>query len=570
MIKRVLALSVIVILFTNYIEAQQVDIEKISKIGENKPITLSGGLSANNVFYSGNQQSGRQDWTYYLNGTVNLNVYGQVNIPITLNLTNLGADLSYPSLPNRVAIHPTYKWATGHIGDVSMNFSSYTLAGHQFTGAGVDLTPGKLKISAMGGRLLKKVRYDNDNPSIMPNYKRMGYGAKVQYDEAKYSLGMIYFGAHDQKEEGMFHTLDSLGITPAQNTALSWNATLNLIQNMSFNVEYAISFFTRDSRAPGERDNFIDDIFGRKTSTSAYHAINARFNYQLKKNTIGIGYERIDPEYKTLGAYYFNNDYENITLNFARPFLKDDKANIAVSFGVQRDNLDKKKEETSNRYVGSINLNYNPSEDLQTSLNFSTFQSYRNIKSQFDYINETSPYDNMDTLRFTQLSQNLDASVMYTFKKTEKQVQRINLNASYQESADRQGGISLPGNVSRFLNAAVGHAVQFIPQGVSITSSVNASYNYGGAAESYTVGPMLGVTASFFKKTLTTGISSSYNMNIDNSTIRARVFNCRANTAYRFKKKHNLNASVVWQNRNITDKRKTDAITTTVAYAYSF
>lgn len=570
MTKKIPALLVIAILFTNYLSAQQVDIEKITKIGKNKPITFSGGLSAGNVFYSGNQQSGRQDWTYYLNGTVNMNIYGQVNIPITLNLTNLGADLSYPSLPNRFAIHPTYKWATGHIGDVSMNFSSYTLAGHQFTGAGVELTPGKLKVSAMAGRLLKKVGYDYNNPSIMPNYKRMGYGAKVQYDDAKYSVGMICFGAHDQKEEDMFYTLDSLGITPAQNTALSWNATLNLVRNMSFNVEYAISFFTRDSRAPKERNNFIDDVFGRKTSTSAYHALNARLNYQLKKNTIGIGYERIDPEYKTLGAYYFNNDYENITLNFARPFLKDDKANVAVSFGVQRDNLDKKKEETSNRYVGSVNLNYNPTEDLQTSLNFSTFQSYRNIRSQFDYINETSPYDNMDTLRFTQLSQNMDASVMYTFKKTEKQVQRINLNASYQESADRQGGISLPGNVSRFVNGAVGHSIQFVPQGVSITSSINASYNYGGASESYTVGPMLGATASFFKKTLTTGLSSSYNVNIDGSTIRARVFNCRVSAAYRIKKKHNLNAGMIWQNRNITDKKKTDAITTTVAYSYSF
>ena len=570
MIKKIAVLLIGTILVISNIKAQQVDIEKISKIGENKPITFNGGLSAGNVFYSGNQQSGRQDWTYYLNGSLNLNIYGQVNIPINVNITNLGKDLSYPSLPNRFSIHPTYKWATGHIGDVSMTFSSYTLAGHQFTGVGVDLTPGKFKISAMNGRLLKRVDYDYDEPAIMPNYKRMGYGAKLQYDEEKYSVGMIYFGAHDQKEDKMYHTLDSLGIPPAKNTALSWNATLNLIENMSFNVEYAMSFFTRDSRAPKESNNFIDDIFARKTSTSVYHAINARVNYQLKKNTIGLGYERIDPDYKTLGAYYFNNDYENITLNFARPFLRDDKANVAVSFGVQRDNLDNKKEETSNRYVGSVNLNYNPTEDLQTSLNFSTFQSYRNIKSQFDYINETSPYDNLDTLKFTQLSQNLDASIMYTYKKTEKQVQRVSLNVSYQESADRQGGISLPGNVSRFVNAAIGHGIQFVPKGISISSSINASYNYGGAMESYTIGPMVGVTAAFFKRTLTTGLSTSYNMNIDGSTIRARVLNCRANAAYRIKKKHSLNASMVWQNRDIKDKRKTDAVTTTIAYAYSF
>ncbi|MDR0836433.1 MAG: hypothetical protein LBN11_07650 [Tannerella sp.] len=540
------------------ISAQQINLESVSKIGEDKPFAISGGLSAGNIFYNGNQQSGRQDWTYYLNGTLNLSLYGQINIPISVNLTNLGADLSYPSLPNRLSIHPTYKWITGHIGDVAMNFSSYTLSGHQFTGAGVDLTPGnKLKISAMGGRLLKKIDFDSNNPTLMPTYNRVGTGAKVQYDDAKYSVGMIYFGAKDQTKDILFQPLDSLGITPMQNNVFSWHATLNMIQNLSFNAEYAISLLTRDSRAP-------------EASSHAYHAMNAKLNYQLQKNTIGIGYERIDPEYKTLGAYYFNNDYENITLNFARPFLKGDKANVAASFGVQRDNLDNNKEESSNRYVSSINLNYNPTEDLQTSLNFSTFQSYRNLKSQFDYINELSPYDNMDTLRFTQLSQNLDGAITYTFKKTEKQNQRLNLNVSYQESADRQGAISLPGNVSRFLNSTLGYGIQFIPQNIHITSSLNVSYNYGGAIESYTLGPMLGATASFFKKTLTTGLSGAYNMNLDSGDIRARILSCRANASYRIKKKHHFNAHVVWQNRDIKEKRKTDAITTTVSYSYSF
>ncbi|NDV79492.1 hypothetical protein [Dysgonomonas sp. 511] len=551
--------------------AQQVDIEKISKIGENKPIAINGGLSLGNVFYSGNQTSGRQDWTYYLNGTVNFNIYGQLNIPITVNLTNLGKDLSYPSLPNRLSIHPTYKWITGHIGDVSMTFSPYTLNGHQFTGAGVELTPpGKFKVSAMGGRLLKKVEYDYGNPYIMPNYSRIGGGAKVQYDDAKFSVGMIYFGAKDQEKEDIYYVMDSLGITPAENNVFSWNASLNFVKNMNFTVEYAISLFTRDKRAPKESSFFLDNILGRKTSTSAYHALNARLNYQIHKNTIGIGYERIDPEYHTLGAYYFNNDYENITLNFARPFLKDDKANIAVSFGVQRDDLDNTKEESSDRYVGSVNLNYNPTEDLQMSLNFSTFQSYRNVKSQFDYINEVSPYDNMDTLQFSQLSQNLDFSAMYTFKKTEKQNQRLNLLVSYQESADRQGKISLPGGVSRFVNSALGYGLQLIPQGINITSSLNASYSYGAATESYTIGPMVGATASFLKKSLTTGFSTAYNINMDGGDIRARVFNLRLNAAYRMKKKHSLNANMVWQNRNITDKSKKDAITTTVSYAYSF
>ncbi|NDW11006.1 hypothetical protein [Dysgonomonas sp. 520] len=550
--------------------AQQVNLEDVANITKNKPFTFNGGISAGTVIYGGTPQPGRQDWTYYLNGNLNVNVYGQINIPISINLTNLGSDLSYPSLPNRLSFHPSYKWATAHIGDVSMTFSPYTLNGHQFTGAGVDLTPGKFRISAMGGRLLRKVDYDPDNANIMPNYSRYGYGVKAEYDTEKYAVGLTYFGAKDNKVDTERITFDSLGIQPMQNSVIGFNTRISLVKNLTLIAEYAVSYLTRDAYAPKDGNGIVNDILNKRTSTNTYHAFNARINYQFLKNTIGIGYERIDPDYQTLGAYYFNNDYENITLNYARPFLKDDKATVAVSFGIQRDDLNNSKEESTDRYVGSVNLNYAPNENLQFSANYSTFQSHRNIKSQFDYINETSPYQNLDTLNFTQLSQNLDGSMMFTFKKTEKQNQRINLNMSYQESADRQGGISTPGNVSRFVNSALGYGISFIPQAININSSFNASYNYGGGVESYTLGPMIGVSANLLKKTLMTGFSTSYNMNINDGDIQAKVLNLRLNASYRILKKHNLNASFVWQNRNITNKKKTDLTTTSLSYAYSF
>ena len=550
--------------------SQQVDLENIGNITQNKPVSFNGGISAGTVMYGGTPQPGRQNWTYYLNGNLNVNIYGQVNIPISINLTNLGTDLSYPSLPNRLSLHPTYKWATAHIGDVSMTFSPYTLNGHQFTGAGVELSPNKFRISAMGGRLLRKVDYSVDNPGIMPNYKRMGYGVKAEYDTDKYAVGLTYFGAGDTKEDNLRITFDSLGIQPMQNSVIGINTRINLVSNLTLIAEYAVSLLTRDQYAPEEGGGLINNILNKRTSTNTYQAFNARINYQLFKNTIGIGYERIDPDYKTLGAYYFNSDYENITLNFARPLLKDDKANIAISFGVQRDDLNKDKEESTNRYVGSVNLNYSPTEDLQLSANYSTFQSHRNIKSQFDYINETSPYQNLDTLNFTQLSQNLDGSLSYTFKKTEKQSQRASLNLSYQEAADRQGGISIPGNVSRFVNSVLGYGISFIPQGINVNTSFNASYNYGGGIDSYTLGPMVGVTANLLKKTLTTGFSTSYNTNLNDGKIQAKVLNLRLNASYRLLKKHNLNASFVWQNRDITNRQKTDITTTTLSYSYSF
>src|SRR5690606_16226055 len=114
-----------------------------------------------------------------------------------------------------------------------------------------------------------------------------------------------------------------------------------------------------------------------------------------------VGYERIDPQYRTLGAYYFNNDLENITVNGATAILQG-KLNLAANAGTQRDNLDNTKVSTMRRVVGSFNAGYAPSQKVNLNASYSTFQTYTNIRSQFLDINQLTPYDNLDTLNFTQ------------------------------------------------------------------------------------------------------------------------------------------------------------------------
>ncbi len=127
---------------------------------------------------------------------------------------------------------------------------------------------------------------------------------------------------------------------------LSFKGSVLLHKNLELYGEYANSALTNDLRAEGDKPekSIASSLFKGNSSTEVYSALNTGVNLNLQNITIGIRYEKIDPEYRTLGAYYFNNDYENITLNYARPLLKNDKANIAVSFGVQRDNLDNSKE----------------------------------------------------------------------------------------------------------------------------------------------------------------------------------------------------------------------------------
>jgi hypothetical protein len=306
-----------------------------------------------------------------------------------------------------------------------------------------------------------------------------------------------------------------------------------------------------------------------RTSTHAYKAFRADVNYQLKKNNIGIGYERIDPEYRTLGAYYFNNDYENITLQYARPFWHD-KIDLALSWGVQRDDLDNNKEQSSKRFVGSANVNYTPNEKFNASLSYSSFQTYMNIRSQFEYINGETPYDNLDTLDFTQLSQNLSLSTLYNFYKNENKRQNINVNLSFQEAADKQGDIIKPGALSQFYNMSTTYGLLLVPQAINFTASINTTYNHVGGEAFWIIGPTVGVRAKVFKKLMMTGVSASYNVSYNEGNAESKVLNLRGNVGYILLKKHSLTANAVWQRRERMEMPVTKAFTTTFAYAYNF
>jgi hypothetical protein len=565
---RLLFLTCAMITSLFVVQAQQVDIGNL-KSNIKQPVRIGGGISANTVFYDGNDGQGRQPFTYFLNGNVNFNFFNQVNLPFTFNITNLGNNFTYPTLPNRLSIHPTYKWVTGHIGDVAMSFSPYTLNGHMFRGIGVDLTPdGPWKFSAMAGRLQRKVEYDTANPLVPAAYERFGYGAKVRFDQSDYYLGMTFLSAKDDPTSLQWHP-DSLNIFPKGNTALSWEGGVKLGQNINISGEYALSLLSRDVRAPREGSSFVDKTFANRTSTHAYQAYRIDVNYLLYKNNIGIGYERIDPEYATLGAYYFNNDYENLTLRYARPFLKD-KMNLALSWGVQRDDLNNTQEQSSKRFVSSANLDYAPNDKLMMALSYSSFQTYMNIRSQFDYINGQTPYDNLDTLNFTQLSKNLALNTNYSFGKNENKRHNLNVNLSFQEAADKQGDIIKPGNLSQFYNLSTAYNLLLVPQAINFQAAFNTTYNYIGGDDFVILGPTLGVRAKVFKKKITTGISSSYNVSMNSGDMQSKVLNLRWNAAYSFLKKHNVTASSVWQNRNMAEQQTRESFTGTLGYSYSF
>ncbi|MFD0962905.1 hypothetical protein [Pseudofulvibacter geojedonensis] len=555
-------------LFTTIAYGQNIDFESF---GKGKALKVSGGISANSVFYNANQQTGREAFTYFLQGNLNLSLY-QFSMPISYSYSNQGALLNYnvPFKFNRFSLHPKYKWFQGHIGDVTMNFSPYTLNGHLFTGGGVELTPkGKFKVSAMGGRLLRATE-DDDEPNTIPAFTRMGYGLNVGYEHNKLALNVIGFYAKDQMNS--ISTIpEEKGVTPKENLVVSLGGAYKISEDLDIIAEYASTAITQDLRAEDSSngEGLASLLFNDKSSTEYHKAIKAGFNYSFKKATLGVTYERIDPGYETLGAYFFNNDFENITLNSTTMLLKD-KLSLSFNIGYQRDNLEKQKEQSTNRTVGSVNASYTASERLTLTAMYSNFTTFTNARlDQFETINDDNLLDNAnEQFDYKQLSQNANINVNYILAKSEKNQQNLNVNYALADVSNEQNGIVRIGNASTFHNANVSYSLVFPKKKTAITTAINGTVNTIEKENATTWGPTLGVNKKFLDNKLNTGFAASYNSSTSKTSFTS-VTNFRINANYVYKDKHNFNLNGIQLFRNSTSNYGKE-LTITFGYNYSF
>jgi hypothetical protein len=328
--------------------------QNLEKIGKSPLFRLTGGVGVNSVYYAGD--ANRDPFTYFLSGNVNLNISDVYNIPFSFSYSNSKFQTNTPFTFNRLSMHPSYKWVTAHIGDVNVSFSPYTLNGHQFTGLGLDLSPkDKFKVNLMYGRLLKEREYDPENISTQANYRRMGYGFKTSYQFEKFKLGAIFFRASDDVASLKNPIPAESDIQPKDNTVISFDAEVNLWEKLKLRGEIALSALTEDVRVNGDSNHFASFLVSDNATTQYYKAFNLNFDYRVANGSIGLGYERIDPDYKTLGGYFFNNDLENITINATQRVFKD-KVTVSFNGGLQSDDLNNTKATQLSRLVMSLNV----------------------------------------------------------------------------------------------------------------------------------------------------------------------------------------------------------------------
>ncbi|GJM63080.1 hypothetical protein [Persicobacter diffluens] len=548
------------------ISAQQLD-----RIGKDQPIKVSGGLSFNQTAYQAWGIDSRRDpYRYILNGNLNFDIYG-LAVPLSFSYSN--QNFSYQQPFNQFALSPSYKWMNFQLGYGNMTFSPYTLAGHTFYGAGMQGSPSdRWEVAVMYGRLRKAVAPDSTQAGMEPSYRRMGYGAKAEY---RHKGGNICFSFLKGRDEGSSLNNESL---QGQPLPAEENLATNLylgqrFGKLSIQVEGALSVLTHDLSSEKRKSQFIDHIFPSRTSTSAYWAMNSALAYQISAWNIGLGYERIGPEFRTHGMYYANNDLETATVNISGAMFGG-KLNINTNIGGQRDNLDGQKVSDMSSLNGALSMNLAATKKLNISASYSNFRSFTVIRSQFEDINQADPIFQIDTLNFTQLTDAANASVNWVLGQSKTTSQALNFSVNYQATASEQSEQAQANADSEFWNGVVGWNWALRPADFRFGFSMNAAWMVPNdlTPSNLTLGPTVTLSKGFWDKKLKTRSSLSFNQAQQDGETLNQVWSWRVGASTNIKKSHSLNLTSTLINRSDfkNDKPSFSELTFTLGYSYRF
>lgn len=547
--------------------------QDIDQFSLKKGVTASGGLSFNNTFYAGSDSLVRRDpYLYTLCGDLDLNVAG-VGLPFSFALSNTDETYSLPF--NRIQVTPQYKWVKLYLGQSALNFSPYTLAGHDMRGVGMELTPGNWYIGATYGRLNKAVEYDpaTDNVDYV-SYKRMGYAAKVGWTGSKTDVNATFFHGEDDPHSLAGSVPAEADLHPQENTAVSAYLRQNIGKHLFVQGEYAFSMFNSEIRtaegATAHGSTFVDKVFGRKGNDRYVDALNAQIGWQDQLWGLSFCYERVAPYYQTLGGYYFTNDKEDFTL---APYLKlfKSKLNISGKFGLEYNNLNGMKSDNTHRLAGSACVAFNSGKHWNASLNYSNFSTYtRYKKTAYPYYT-----DELDSLNFYQVSQSLMGSVVFNFGDKER-MQNIGLNASWQYANTEAGNAS--STRQNVESASLNFSQNLTRQKLGWMAYASANYSDDRQAESLYVGPGASLNKSFFKDALNTSASCAYNVNTLNGARHSSLLNSNLSATWNMKfvkekyGSHGMTGSVGLTNwlKKSDSKRKDYELLATVNYSVRF
>ncbi|MFM2048842.1 MAG: hypothetical protein RI955_1390 [Bacteroidota bacterium] len=557
-----------IVLFIPSIFVFAQDIQQMTKA---KPIELHGNLLLQGQLYSINGAPARQPWNAYLiSGTPTLSIYG-FQLPFTFTFSNTQRDFRQPF--NQIGVSPQYKWLTLHAGYRNVSFSQFGLAGQTILGGGIELNPKKFRLGIMYGRAQKAVAEDttktiqqNLNSINYPTYKRMVLAAKLGVGTNSNFVDINFVKGKDDVKSLPYKPIKT-EVLPSENLVVGLTHKFTMFKkHVEWNSEVAASIFTRDISVPKfDSSDFkfadkVNKITTINLSTVAYTAAESQIKFKNKYFSTGLKYRRVEPDYKSMGAYYFQTDMQQYTGNFATRLFKN-KLSFNGSIGIQKDNVAKKKLATTQRNIYSTAINYNLNQHFGIDFNLSNYGTAQRAGTR----------SLSDTAKINQISNSITLTPHYNFTKGNL-LHNFILVMGNQALNDRNKF------TSTYTDMTMKYA-NFIYSLMNMDKKTNYNFgiNYSGSktesGEIILNGISLGAGKTLMKDKMNTDVSVSINNSSFNNASNGLVVNASANCSYVVSKHHSFRTNILWlknQSKNIAAGNSFNEFTFMVQYNFTF
>lgn len=549
-----------------YLPVMIASAQDVAELKKQKPFSVSGtiGIGVGTYGVSGIPSRARS-FSYLFSGSPVVSLYG-ISFPVGIVVSDQQRGFTQPF--NQYGASPRYKWLTVHGGWRSLTFSPFTLGGAVFLGGGVEMNPGKLRLGFVYGRLNKAVEADTSKSTNyftqIPAYKRTGYAAKIGYGTEDNHVDFIYLRAKDDSNS-IRRPDASYNITPAENAVFGVSLKYKLFKHIIIESDVAGSLYTRDQGSDTFSNELLKDaklltkLIKINASSQALTAGQAALGYEAKTFNVRLQYKRVDPNFQSMGAYYFETDVENYTVAPSF-FLLQRRLVVSGSLGWQHDNILKDKSFRSKKTIGNVNIGYN----IQP---FGVNVQYSNYGISQD--RGLNPI--IDTLRVARTNHNINTMTRFTFS-NERLSQNIILVATYQALVDLNkstAGFSETNSKT----ANISYQAGLLKSGINL----NAIYSYtvADAAMFHTVihGPSVGIDKQLWQSRVNLNTNWSYQLQTNNNVKAGHFISGTFTGSVRVSKRNALNATLSYLqsvSEDVTQSPSFKEFRTNFTYAYTF
>lgn len=521
--------------------------QDFTHIASQKPVTFSGGMQARSFFYNASGIPGRQDpFSYVFDGNATVSLYGW-NIPFSFTYSQ--QDKSFRQPFNQFGMSPRYKWVTLHGGYRNLNFSPYTLAGHTMLGGGLELNPGKLRFAVMYGRLNRATVIDTALQTLVPfSFSRKGLAAKLGYGTSDNHFELSFLKAQDDSTSRPMDVIpDGSNVLAASNAVVGFKAKFTIMKKAFVESDGAASLYTNDINSPLSIDSLdnpllesLQNSFNLNGTSQLMTAFNVGMGYAERYYRLKVNYQRVEPNFRSMGAYYFSNDLEAYTFNptFSLP---SGKLRGNVNVGIQRDNIKSQKEATNKRFVGTANIAAQFTERLGLDFNYSNFSNNQTPKT-------LNFADSMKIVQTTQVFSIMPRYIITTPKLTHMVMVSANLSGmkdfnGYFGAEEAQRNIS----TNQYL---LSYTVSIPAKRISLFTNVNYTELVHSQLRDSYQGVSLGGNYATVDNKGQVGLNGSVMQGNAEASGKSLIINASLNATYRVTRHHSLRTQVFVTNNN--------------------